>query len=368
MPRIYILTTLLFLGWMLQAQDPSFSQFYANRIYLNPALTGLEQGVSFAGVYRQQWKNVDSGFKTYLATIEIQEPFIRSGFGLSLYQDVQGLMQLKTSSVGLSYAYTLPMNEHNVHIGMQALWYQRSVDWSKLIFSDQLDPVFGDIYPTTALPGADKVSYADFNVGAIWRFDASFRLGKKNLRNTRNSLGLSLHHVPYIFKNTNGNESLQSLNTRTTPRLTLHAGSIIPMILLAGGKQNISFSPNIKYDLQGRELGNFKENLQVVTYGCYVLYEGIYFGAFYQNKFLISKFKHTNALILTMGAHIDSGRKQKNKYFIGFSYDANTTGVGTQAGGVYELAFRVTFSEAPTLFGSAGKPSSKKSLDCYHFY
>ena len=368
MLKNFTLFFFLLLVSIAHGQDPSFSQFHASRIYLNPAFTGLEQGISLAGVYRMQWKNVDYGFKTYQATVEIQEPFIRSGFGLSLFQDVEGLPELTTTSVGVSYAYTLPMDGHNVHIGMQALWFQKSVDWSKIVFSDQLDPVFGNIYPTNAVMGAERVNYADFNVGALWRFDASFKIGKKKFKNTRNSLGVSLNHAPYVFKNTNGNESFQNLNTRTAPRLTMHAGSIIPMIIIGKGKQQISFSPNVKYDIQGERLLNFKENLQVITYGCYMLYEGIYFGAFYQNKFLVSQFKHTNAFILTMGAYVDSGRKQKNKLFLGFSYDANTTGVGTQAGGVYELAVRITFSEAPNIFGAPGRSSSKKALDCYHFF
>ena len=132
-----VITFLLFVLSLTvaDAQDPSFSQFYANRIYLNPAFTGLEAGLSVAGVSRMQWVNVDQGFRTYGFSVELQEPHIKSGIGLSLFHDTQGLMQLNTTSIGLSYSYTIPMENQNIHFGLQARWIQKSVDWSKIIFS-----------------------------------------------------------------------------------------------------------------------------------------------------------------------------------------------------------------------------------------
>ncbi len=350
------------------AQDPSFSQFYANRVYLNPALTGLDGGLSFSGIYRLQWKNVDTGFETYSASVELQEPALRSSFGLTVYQDVEGLMQLKTNSIGLSYAYMIPVSEkHNIHIGMTAAWTQRSVDWSKIIFSDQLDPVFGVVRPSTVIPGLESTSYTDFNLGAVWRFDHDLKLGSRIFRDARTSIGISLSHAANIFGSSGVDESLQGLDSRTPPRLTIHAGSIIPAIIIGNGKNKIAFSPNLKYDIQGDQLLNPKQNFQVFSYGMYALFGGVYIGALYQNKFLAAGTKHTNAMILTFGAYVDSGKRDAHKLFVGFSYDANVTGVGTPAGGVYELAFRWTLSDGPSLFARQGR-SSSKPLDCYHFY
>ncbi|MEL6867129.1 MAG: PorP/SprF family type IX secretion system membrane protein [Bacteroidota bacterium] len=368
MRKIFTLFLLLTIAGVMKAQDPSFSQFYANRIYLNPAFTGLEQGLSFAGVYRVQWRNVDDGFRSYMASVELKEPFIRSGFGLTFFQDVQGLAELTSTSIGLSYAYTIQMDNHNVHVGMQALWNQKSLDWSKIIFSDQLDPVLGNVYSTSAIQALERVSFTDFNIGAIWRFKANMKLGHRRFKETHNSIGISLHHAPSLFAGTRGNESFQNLETRTAPRITLHAGSIIPAFVVGAGRKRISFSPNIKYDIQGENVFTPSQSLQVLTYGCYVLYEGVYLGAMYQNKFLASGFRHTNAMILTLGAYVDTGRRDSNTYFVGFSYDANATGVGTRAGGVYEVAFRWTIANAPTIFGGIGRSRSKQILDCHHFF
>lgn len=368
MRSIYTIILLVFMTTLLKAQDPSFSQFYANRIYLNPSLAGLDKGISVSGNYRMQWKSVDNGFKTYGATVEIQEPFIRSGFGLTFFQDVEGLAGLTTTSFGIAYAYTIPMENHNIHIGMQGLFYEKSVDWSKIVFSDQLDPVYGVVRPSAVDPGLDRVKYTDFNIGATWRFQSTLKLGKKKFKDTHNSLGISLHHAQNVFRNSGADESLQNLNTKTPPRITIHGGSVIPLMFLGGNKKKtVSLSPNFKYDRQGNNLLRGKENFQIFTYGAYIIYEGVYMGAMYQHKFLVSAPKHTNAFIFSFGAHFESGKKGNN-YFVGVSYDANATGVGATAGGVYELAFRCNFSGAPSIFGGLGKSGSSRSLDCHKFF
>ncbi|MEM6965042.1 MAG: PorP/SprF family type IX secretion system membrane protein, partial [Bacteroidota bacterium] len=127
---------------MTQAQDPSFSQFYANRIYLNPAFTGLDNGIGVSAVSRLQWIAADRGFRTYSLSAEVKRPFIKSGFGIQLLQDEQGIGDLTNTSVGLSYSYTIPLRRFNeIKFGLQGRVSQKSVNWSQLVFSDQLDPV-----------------------------------------------------------------------------------------------------------------------------------------------------------------------------------------------------------------------------------
>ena len=67
-----------------------------------------------------------------------------------------------------------------------------------------------------------------------------------------------------------------------------------------------------------------------------------------------------------MGAYVKSGKD--NSFFVGFSYDANTTGVGTRAGGVYEIAFRWTGAVVAGIFGAGRKKKSKQYLKCFNFF
>lgn len=372
--NLYILGILCLFGLSAVAQDPSFSQFYANRVYLNPAFTGLEAGITVSGVSRMQWLNVDNGFRTYGFNVELQEPALQSGIGLSLLHDQQGHADLQTTSLGLSYAYTIPFEKHNIHIGLQYRYVQKSVDWSKITFSDQLDPLYGAIYETAAVPITERVGFSDFDAGIIWRFETDMKLGKKKtLRDTRHSLGLSVHHLPNLVRKGGGIESFQNLDTRVAPRITLHAGSMIPIWFFNGSKKTISISPNIKFDIQGEELRQLQNNLQVFTYGCYLIYEGVYVGALYQNKKPVAGIQNTNALILAFGTFIEpktNGRTRKNNMFLGLSYDTNTTGLGSRAGGVIEASFRWNFTDAPGLFGGSGRRgnSAKKVFDCTKFF
>ena len=128
----------------------------------------------------------------------------------------------------------------------------------------------------------------------------------------------------------------------------------------------IAFSPNIKVDLQGENIFQFKDNLQVYTYGAYLLYDAFYVGALYQNKHVVSSFKNTDSWILAVGAKFKTGKE--SNFFVGLSYDANTTGVGTRAGGVYEIAFRWTGNGVVGLFGSKRKNKNKKYLKCFSFF
>ncbi len=367
---LYALGFLCLFGISAQAQDPSFSQFYANRVYLNPAFTGIEAGITVSGVSRMQWLNVDRGFRTYGFNVELQEPSLNSGIGLSLIHDQQGLAQLQTTTEGLSYAYTIPFEHHNIHIGIQYQYVQKAIDWSKITFSDQLDPLYGAVYETAAVPIFDRVSHSDFGAGVVWRFDTDMKISKKKtLRDTRHSLGISMHHLPALFNPNGGNESFLNLGTRVSPRMTLHAGSVIPVWFFNGSKKTIALSPNIKYDVQGDQLARTRQNLQVLTYGCYLIYEGVYVGALYQNKRPLAGVQNTNALILAFGTFIESKKPGKsNNMFVGLSYDANTTGLGSRAGGVIEAAFRWNFNDAPGLFGGSRKSSAKRAMDCTRFF
>ena len=50
------------------SQDAGFSQFYANPIYLNPALTGNRSNPTLSLNYRNQWPSLQSSFTTYAAS------------------------------------------------------------------------------------------------------------------------------------------------------------------------------------------------------------------------------------------------------------------------------------------------------------
>ncbi len=355
-------------------QDPSFSQFYANRVYLNPAFVGLESGISVTGISRLQWYNADQGFRTVGLTVETQLPIVRLGLGLNLLSDTEGIGNLQTNQAGFVLSYTIPGRNNNIHFGMEGRIAQKSLNWDALIFSDQLDPIYGVVSPTSLQPVLEKVTYGDFDFGIVWRREGDWGSGKKRLRDVRSQLGISVHHLPYLFSNSaKGNDSFLNRDARIAPRITLHGGMIIPLKFFQGSGLDISLSPNLKLDMQGYKPLNIKENINVTTFGMYGLINGFYLGLLYQNRFFAPNATHTDAFILTIGGYALSSKRSQSRdprLFFGLSADINSTGVGPVAGNAFELAFRYRFvpSAGLSVKNSKRRRNRKKQLDCKDFF
>ena len=68
--RLIHIIVMLVLSFSVKAQDIEFSQFYANRLYLNPALAGSEFAPVASISYRNQWPQNNKAFVTYTASFD----------------------------------------------------------------------------------------------------------------------------------------------------------------------------------------------------------------------------------------------------------------------------------------------------------
>ena len=71
----------------LKAQDAAFSQFYANQLYLNPALAGSARCPRVTLNYRNQWPNFSGDFITTSITYDQYVDALKGGFGIILMSD-----------------------------------------------------------------------------------------------------------------------------------------------------------------------------------------------------------------------------------------------------------------------------------------
>ena len=87
--RFLIILALLILGsyGALKAQDPQFSQFYANPLYLNPAFAGSERCPRLSLSYRNQWPAFGSTYVTYNIAYDQYWHALRGGVGIYLMDD-----------------------------------------------------------------------------------------------------------------------------------------------------------------------------------------------------------------------------------------------------------------------------------------
>ena len=79
--------TLLSFAPDITAQDPEFTQFYANPLYLNPAFAGTARCPRLVMNYRNQWPSLSGTFVTTSASYDQHVPTIQGGLGLIVLND-----------------------------------------------------------------------------------------------------------------------------------------------------------------------------------------------------------------------------------------------------------------------------------------
>ena len=318
---IFIAITGFFIG-KVQAQDPQFSQFYAAPLYINPAFSGASYYTRVGANYRNQWPSLNASFVTFSAYMDHYIDRFNSGLGLIVTTDREGLAGLKSTSIGLSYAYQLKISDNLVfRPGVQFAYVSRNVNFTDLVFGSQIDPING-FNPNASsgenLGAGANVNYTDIAVGGLFY--------SKNL-----FVGFSALHL------TEPNQSLLEDGDSPLPmRMSFHAGY---KIKLADGpyrrdltytKKERSITPVIQYKTQGAfdqmDVGAYL-HLEPVNFG--VQYRGLPFKQF-------EGFPNNEALIFTLGV-------TTSDFNIGYSYDYTLSELGIASGGAHEFSIAYFF-------------------------
>lgn len=176
------------------AQDIHFTQFDASPLTINPAFTGGFDGtVRAAAIYRDQWRSIlgsDAAFKTISASVDA--PILRDlsvddylAAGIQLYSDKAGDGNLSNTSVLASIAYHKFLGGGNstdpnkvLTVGLQGGYSSKSVDLSKLYFSDEY--INGNFNPGTSSEYQNLNNdnrYFTINAGIAWSHSPSERFG-----------------------------------------------------------------------------------------------------------------------------------------------------------------------------------------------
>ena len=233
MKKITLSLLLVALSGELLAQDPTFTQFYANPVYMNPALAGSSGCPRVALNYRNEWPQLTGNYVTYAAAYDSYFKNISGGVGLVAMHDVQGQGTLQTSMIGASYSYYLKVNrKFRLMFGTQAAYYQKYLDWSKLTFGDMIDPRRGFIYQTGDVPrGNGRRGFFDVSAGMVG-FSKNFYFGA------------AFHHL------NRPDESLILGQSRLPIKITGHIGANIKLGQRGRYSSTTFLSPNIIYQNQ----------------------------------------------------------------------------------------------------------------------
>lgn len=170
----------LALSLQATAQDVHFTEFDAAPMIINPAFTGMFDGLVRAdAVYRNQWASVTVPYVTYAASADMPIYTERNGDylagGLQLYKDQAGDANLSnfTGLASLAYHKTFgsggdrSFGANDLAVGLQGGYAQKSIDLSKLYFGDEF--VNGTFVPGTSqeyhLGIGNSVNYFLVNAG-----------------------------------------------------------------------------------------------------------------------------------------------------------------------------------------------------------
>jgi type IX secretion system PorP/SprF family membrane protein len=148
------------------SQDPTFSQFYANPLYLSPSFAGATEEYRFGLNYRNQWPAVPGVFHTYSISFDKAMPAFNSGIGILATYDVAGSGDLSTTNIGLLYSYDFSITkEWHIRPGVNFKFYYTGLDIYKLVFNSQLSGsgTTPSIYP----PPFESIADVDFAASAL---------------------------------------------------------------------------------------------------------------------------------------------------------------------------------------------------------
>ena len=214
-----IFFALLLRGSILFAQDPIFSQFYAAPLQLNPAFAGTAQAPFIAANYRMQYPSFVSGaaYSTFAISYDQSLNQSNSSIGISVMTDDAGQGIFKKTYASAIYSYKVNIREDiQAKIGVEAGLIQSALNWDKLVFYDQLDPITGGLNPDGTPRPTAELRPTELNK-SLFDLSTGFLINAKNFY-----AGVSAKHIATPnegFVNAN-----QNLRVGLPIRWSLHGG------------------------------------------------------------------------------------------------------------------------------------------------
>jgi len=284
-----------------KAQDPHFTQYFSSPVYLNPAFAGYEGCSRTATAYRLQWPKLEGNYQTVnFSYDQFVKPFFGS-IAFNYQYDRAGEGTLQTHSLMFTYSPSFRLFKKKLLISpaVEAGWRQKSIDWSKLTFGDQIDPRYGFIYNTNE-------TESDHNPVNMFDLNAGLLISHGNF-----VYGAAFHHI------TQPDEGFAG-SSRLPLKITAHISYVGQV------NEHFKISPSFLY-LQQQD---FNEFLPTVSFYVY----GIKAGAGWRfNTF------NSDAVIFLLG--------YKGKWFsAGYSYDYTVSKLSNATGGSHELNFIARFN------------------------
>lgn len=353
--RVFVLPLLMVVGWLslsataVRAQDPFYTQFFLAESHFNPALTGYRGAFSIMGKYKSQWHLAHvSGFQTSSVAIEESLPCSPFDYGLHLGVDREGEGLLTTTDFGGRVAGTIAwemgLSSHNLRLGAALLWASKRVDYSRLVFSDQLDPKYGTKDPNG---GTNPTQFVPFNDGrSLWfispgvGFTHRILFNRQRFRSPTLHYGAALHHALALGEQRFvGNvESILEQDTRIPGRIHVFLSS--EFVLLANGRSFLTLRPLAVHQRQG-PLHYYELGARLSFHRQFAL------GAYYHFNSRNPEAAQPHTRWYSLQAEVGGIVARNRRIDLGFSYCGNLSGLRNTFGPIIEVGLGFHLAASP---------------------
>ena len=299
--RKTILSVLGFtLSFLAAAQDPHFSQYFSNPVYLNPDFVGYNGCPTIHTSYRNQWPNISGNFQTANISYDMMLGK-RHGIGVN-YQYDNAANTILSHSFDLIYAPAFRMINKQVMISpsLEFGWHYRSMNIDKLSFGEMIDPRYGTgiAYPWQSGVYNTERHFMDISTGLLVTWNGMVA-------------GFAAHHVTQPDEGFSGFSKLPVKLTghinyqfKITERI-----KISPAFIYVNQQDFHSILPSISFEAYGARLG-------VATR---------------------TSLSNPDAVIFMLGYR---GHGVK----VGYSYDLTVSSLSNSTGGSHEVSLAYVFN------------------------
>ena len=337
--KLYLII-LLVSNLQVFAQDHVYSQFYNSPNYLNPALNGQFDGdLRMSMVHRSQWTNLPGPLTYTTLSVDYNVPKFNGGVGLLVTKTSEGTAYLNKINFAGIYSYSVEFDNSILSFGLQAGVTSRQIDYSKLLFSDQIDETTGIIpgaSTSASIPIYNNKYYFDMGAGT------NFVLGNF-------MVGLAMQHLNKPNESFTGSNSILPVRTNAYISYKFPFGfnpdenspAIIPSVVFYKQKESQSISAGFQYKLKNINAG--------------LWYRG-------DNQ-------HGDAFVVSVILDVFVKRDYNDKIRLGVSHDATTSKLSYgKTAGTTELAlnYETTFEGRSSRNRSSFR--SNYGNRCYDFY
>lgn len=158
----------------LKGQDPVFSLPFEQKLFSNPAFSGLGVGEINLG-FRDQMPGSPARYITSITGWNQPFDLLHGGVGVLLTHDMAGEGTFSTTSISVLYAYHLRISRNLfLNAGFQASVFQNYLNTNDLVLPDMISPSQGIIGESKEVIPSERKIFPDFSVGFLLYSDNWF--------------------------------------------------------------------------------------------------------------------------------------------------------------------------------------------------